>query len=233
MKYKRFKFAYKETIATILAESEDFYEIAVKAILEARSEIERYAMLNPFFLISYEPIDCDFGSVVRRMCNAAKLAKVGPMAAVAGAIADFAVEKMVENGANFAVVDNGGDISIFTDRELRVGIYPTDFAFLIPPGKKLGICTSSGKIGPSVSFGFAECATVIAKDACIADAFATALGNRVKEDCDIGRVVREFYEENRDHITGLLVVKGEKIAFTGEIPRIEESKVDVDLITKL
>ncbi|MEM0203217.1 MAG: UPF0280 family protein [Archaeoglobaceae archaeon] len=233
MSYKRFKFIYKETIATILAENEEFYEIAVKAVLEARSEIERYAMRNPLFLISYEPIECDAGGVVRRMCDAAKLAKVGPMAAVAGAIADFAVEKMIENGAKFAVVDNGGDISIFTDRELRVGIYPTNFAFVVSPGKKLGICTSSGKIGPSVSFGFADCATVIAENACVADAFATALGNRVKEDCDIEKVVQEFYEEFYDHIFGVLVVKDETIAFAGEIPRIEESKVDPDLITKL
>lgn len=233
MSYRRFKFAYKETIATILAENEDFYEIAVKAILEARSEIERYAIRDPFFLISYEPIDCNATGIVRRMCEAAKLAKVGPMAAVAGAIADFAVEKMVEKGAKFAVVDNGGDISIFTDRELRVGIYPTELAFVVPSGKRIGICTSSGKIGPSVSFGFADCATVIAKDACIADAFATALGNRIREGCDVEKAVEEFYEEFRQHVFGLLVVKDEKIAFAGEIPKIEVSKVSTELITKL
>ncbi len=233
MSYRRFKFAYKETIATILAENEDFYEIAVKAILEARSEIERYAMLNPMFLISYEPIDCEVEGIVKRMCDAAKLAKVGPMAAVAGAIADYAVEKMVEGGAKFAVVDNGGDIAICTDREIRVGIYPTNLAFVIPSGEKIGICTSSGKIGPSVSFGFADCATVIAKNACIADAFATALGNKIKEDCNIEESVREFYEENHEHLIGLLVVKNEVIAFAGEIPKIEESKVNPDLITRL
>ncbi|MEM1593046.1 MAG: UPF0280 family protein [Archaeoglobaceae archaeon] len=233
MSYKRFKLIYKETIATILAENEEFYKIAVKAVLEARSEIERYAMRNPLFLISYEPIECDASGVVRRMCDAAKLAKVGPMAAVAGAIADFAVEKMIENGAKFAVVDNGGDISIFTDRELRVGIYPTSLAFVVPQGKRLGICTSSGKIGPSVSFGFADCATVIAENACIADAFATALGNRVKEDCNLEKVVQDFYEEFHDHVIGVLVVKDDAIVFAGEVPRIEESKVDPELITKL
>lgn len=233
MSYKRFKFAYKETIVTILAESEEFYKVAVKAILEARSEIERYAVRDPFFLISYEPIECNATGIVRRMCDAAKLAKVGPMAAVAGAIADFAVEKMIESGANFAVVDNGGDISIFTDRELRVGIYPTNFAFVVPNGERIGICTSSGKIGPSVSFGFAECATVIAKDACTADAFATALGNRIRDDCDIEKVVREFYEEFHKEILGVLVVKDEKIALVGEVPRIESSEVKADYITKL
>lgn len=233
MSYRRFRFAYKETIVTILAESEDFYETAVKAILEARSEIETFAILNPLFLISYEPIECNAAGVVQRMCNAAKLAKVGPMASVAGAIADYVVEKMVEKGAKFAVVDNGGDISISTDRELRVGIYPTNLAFVIPPGRRIGICTSSGKIGPSVSFGFADCATVIAENACIADAFATALGNRVKEDCNVEEVVREFYEEFHNHILGLFVVKDELIAFAGNIPRIEESNVKPDLITRL
>lgn len=233
MSYKRFKFVYKETITTILAEDEKFYEIAVKAILEARSEIETYAMLNPIFLISYEPIECNASGVVRKMCDSAKLANVGPMAAVAGAIADHAVESMIKTDAKFAVVDNGGDIAIYTDRELRVGIYPTNLAFVIPAGEKIGICTSSGKIGPSVSFGFADCATVIAKNACIADAFATALGNRIKEGVDVEKVVRDFYKENREHIIGLVVVKDDLIAFAGRIPRIEESKVNPDLITKL
>ncbi|MEM0350228.1 MAG: UPF0280 family protein [Archaeoglobaceae archaeon] len=230
---KRFKFSYKETIVTILTESDEFYEVAVKAILEARSEIERYAMRNPEFLISYEPIDCGKGIIVERMCRAAKIANVGPMAAVAGAIAEYAVEKMVEAGAKLAVVDNGGDIAICTDRDLRVGIYPTNLSFIIPAGEKIAVCTSSGKIGPSVSFGFADCATIVADEASIADALATALGNLIREDVNVKEVVGEFYEKHRSHIRGLLVAKDDIIAFAGKLPRIEIAKIDENLITKL
>ncbi len=89
------------------------------------------------------------------------------MSAVAGVIAKFAVEAMMEAGATYAVVDNGGDISILNDQPVLVGIYAgaspiRDLAFEVPSrAKPLGICTSSGTVGPSISFGCADAATVI------------------------------------------------------------------------
>lgn len=235
--FKRFKFSYKETNTTILTENDELYKVAVKAILEARSEIEEYIKLKPEFLISYEPLNCPNCTgkkIVRSMCHSAKLANVGPMASVAGAIAQFAVDKMVEAGANVAVVDNGGDIAIHSDEELKVGVYPSKFALLIPPTDKLAICTSSGKIGPSVSFGWADSATIIAENACIADAFATALGNVVKTSGneDIKRILSEFYFRNQNYIKGAIVVIDEILAFAGEIPKIVAAEFNEDLITK-
>ncbi|MEM2086327.1 MAG: UPF0280 family protein [Archaeoglobaceae archaeon] len=235
---KKFNFSYKETITTIITDNEDFYEIAVKAILDARSEIEGYISLNPYFLISYEPLNCGSCSgreIVRKMCYSAKLANVGPMASVAGAIAQFAVDKMVEAGANVAVVDNGGDIAIHTDREIKVGIYPSKIALLIPPTDKIAICTSSGKIGPSVSFGWADAATIVADDACIADAFATALGNIIEGSNrdEIEKRLAEFYSKNRTFIKGAVVVKDEIIAISGKIPKLLIADFSEDLITKI
>ncbi|MEM1576092.1 MAG: UPF0280 family protein [Archaeoglobaceae archaeon] len=236
-KFKRFKFSYKETNTTILTEDVEFYKVAVKAILEARSEIEEYIRLNPDFLISYEPLNCPKCTgkkIIRNMCYSARLANVGPMASVAGAIAQFAVDKMIDAGANVAVVDNGGDIAIYSDEELKVGIYPSKFALLIPPSEKIAICTSSGKIGPSVSFGWVDCATIIAENACIADAFATALGNAVKtsEKEDIKKILSDFYFKNREYIKGAIVVIDEILAFAGEIPKIVSAEFKEDLITK-
>ncbi|WP_202319487.1 UPF0280 family protein [Archaeoglobus neptunius] len=231
---KRFSFRYKETIVTILTDSEDCYKIAVKAILEARSEIEEYIALNPEFLTSYEPIDCHGGEIVSRMCTAAKIAGVGPMAAVAGTIAGYAVEKMIEAGAKIAVVDNGGDIVIHSDRELVVGIYPSEFALKIPPVEYLAVCTSSGKIGHSVSFGYADAATVIAENPSVADALATALGNEIG---DFGReelenVVSRFYSKHSDHVEGIIVIKDEIMALAGDLPEIVTARSSEDLITK-
>lgn len=230
----KFKFCYKETAVTILTEREEFYRIAVKAILEARSEIESYIINNPEFLTSYEPIECSGGEIVNRMCKAGEIAGVGPMAAVAGTIASHAVERMIEAGAKLAVVENGGDIVIHSDRELLVGIYPSNFAFKVPPVDYLAICTSSGKIGHSVSFGKADAATVVAKDGSIADALATALGNLIGDfdRNELEKTVSEFYGRFSNFADGVLVIKDDLMALAGKLPPIVPARLGEDLITK-
>jgi len=231
---KRFKFRHKETIVTILSESEEFFEVAVEAILEARSEIEGYILLHPEFLTSYEPIDCQGGEIVSRMCKAAKIAEVGPMASVAGTIAGYAVERMIDAGAEIAIVDNGGDIAIHSNQEILVGIYPTEFAFKVPPVDFLAICTSSGKIGHSVSFGHADAATIISKDSSVADALATAIGNEIgdfgKEELE--RTISDFYSRYSDYVESIFVVKNDLIAYAGSNFEIVIAKGDEDLISK-
>lgn len=232
---KRYRFRYKETIVTILSNDEEFFKVAVKAILEARSEIEVYILLYPEFLTSYEPIECHrSGEIISRMCRAARVAGVGPMAAVAGTIAGYAVERMIDAGAEVAIVDNGGDIAIHSDREIIVGIYPTEFAFEVPPVDFLAICTSSGKIGHSVSFGQADAATVISKDASIADALATALGNEIGDfgKVELERVVLNFYNRFSEYVDCVLVVKDDLIAYSGNTPKIVIAKGIEDRITK-
>ena len=228
---RRYRFRFKETIATILAESDDAFKKAVELMLYAREKIEEKIRLDPFFLVTYSPYDCS-EEIVERMCKASKLAGVGPMAAVAGTIAGYAVEKIEED---FIVVDNGGDIALRTDRKILVGIYPTDLAFEIEPVDFLAVCTSSGKIGHSVSFGYADAATVIAKDASIADAFATALGNVVGKDdgkAEIEEKLEEFWRKAKNYVEGLLVVKDDIVAFAGEIPKLTRAKINPDVITK-
>ncbi len=232
----RFRFRYRETSVTILVDEEKFYRVAVDAILEARREIENAIKRDPFFYVTLEPMECD-GNVVGRMCRASKLANVGPMAAVAGTIAQYAVERMVEEGANFAVVDNGGDIAMFLDRPITVGVYTysTKLCFLIEERGFYAVCTSSGTIGHSISFGFADAATIFAKDACIADAFATALGNKIKqnfEKTDIERALKSFWENSKKYIEGALVVKGEIVGFVGKLPKPVRAKIKPDMITR-
>ena len=109
------------------------------------------------------------------------------MAGVAGAVAVFAVERMVEAGAGFAIVENGGDIALRIDRDVTVGVFQDDerfreLAFRIPKRNGIfGICSSSGKVGPSVSFGKSGISTVFSDDVILADACATALGNLIKD----------------------------------------------------
>ena len=236
-KYKKYKFKHKETIVTILAEDDKFYEIAVNAILEARKKIELYIKRDPFFYVTLEPYDCK-GEIVERMCKASNLAGVGPMATVAGVIAQYAVEKMVDAGARFAVIENGGDIAMYIDRPIVVGLYTYSLTLGLKIEKTgfYAVCTSSGTIGHSISFGFADAATIFARDACIADAFATALGNMIKDDFkkeDILRTLKNFWEKSKNYIDGALVVKDDIIGFVGDIPKFVNAKVKFDIILNL
>ncbi len=231
---KRFRFKHKETIATILVEDEKYYKVAANAMLKARKEIENYISTDPFFLTTLEPYDCiNAKGIVYKMCRAAKIANVGPMASVAGAIAGYAVEETVKAGAKFIVIDNGGDIAINSDKELTIGIYPTDLAFKIKG--KICVCTSSGKIGHSISFGFADAVTIFSEDCCIADAFATALANEIKEDFkqkEIEKTLNSFWNMAKNYVKGAVVVKDEYIGFVGKIPKLVKAKVNYDLITR-
>ncbi len=231
-------FRLHQTIATIVGESREHIEVAKNAIIDCRIQLEGFINRDPLFQLTLEPYDLpldDAPPIVKRMCSASALFNVGPMAAVAGAIAAFAVEAMVEAGASHALVDNGGDIAICSDESVLIGIYAgsspiKDLAFEISTTKGiLGICSSSGTVGPSISFGCADVATVIARDPAIADAGATALGNAVTPDI---RLEDCFKAVDRDEVMGALVIRGREIAMWGDLPPLRRAMVGYHLITK-
>lgn len=236
MKKFRTRFRLKETVVEILADSSDYFEVAKESIRKHREELERFIMKDPFFLTTFEPYDCprNVPEIVGRMCSSAEKVNVGPMASVAGTIADLAVEAMVKAGTKCAVVENGGDISLFIDEPALVGIYAgqsriRDIAFRVEPsGSILGICTSSGTVGPSISLGNADAATVVAENASLADACATALGNSVKEESD--DCVRKSFDsiKNIQGAIGALVIIGSLMATWGKLPEVVKACVKVD-----
>jgi len=238
VRYRKYHFRHKETITTVLAESDEYFEVAKKAMLEARKKIEDFIKRDPFFYSTLEPYDCQ-GKIVERMCRASKLAGVGPMAAVAGTIAGYAVERMVEEGASFAVVDNGGDIAMYIDEPLTIGVYAgskKSIAFIIEPEDRIkAVCTSSGRIGPSISFGDADAATIFGYDASVADAFATALGNAIKAHYgkqEIEEALESFWENARRYVTAAVVIKDGIVAMAGRVPEIVAARIGADLITR-
>lgn len=228
----------KETVVTILARREGEIEAAKRAIIEQRAHLEDFIRRDPFFQITLEPYDLDdleAPLIVRQMVESSAVFGIGPMAAVAGAIAGYAVEAMIEEGAAYAVVDNGGDICILNDHPIVVGIYAgsspvKDLAFEIRPRNvPLGICTSSGTVGPSLSFGWADAAVVVSRDVMLADAAATALGNAVARD---GPLKECFAAIDRPGIDGALVVRGDETAIWKELPPLCRARVDADRITR-
>ncbi len=237
MKYKRYNFQHKETITTVFAEDPELFIVAADAMMEAREEIENYIKNDPYLLSTLTPYHCE-GKLIGEMSRASLLAGVGPMASVAGCIAGYAVDRMVERGASFAVVDNGGDIAMSIDEPIIVGVYTgheSSMAFRIEPKSGIrAVCTSSGRIGHSFSFGDADAATVFGEDPCTADAFATALGNEIgdfgKE--EIKKTLRNFWEGNKDHVIACTVVRDDVIGLAGKVPEMVAADMDMDLISK-
>jgi hypothetical protein len=229
----------KETIVTIKADERCHIEAAKAAIAENRKLLEQYILQDPYFRVTLEPHDCmdNAPPIVRRMADASRRVGIGPMSAVAGSIAEAAVEAMVSEGATYAVVDNGGDIAYITDRPLTVGIYAgtspvKDLAFAIEPTKTVkGICTSSGTVGPSISFGMADASIVFSDNVALADSAATELGNSTGEGAEA--VERAFDAiKGIDGIDGALVIQGKHIGMWGTLPDIIRANVDCDCITK-
>ena len=157
-------FQYKETQCTIIADKEKAVKTAIESIRRNRKELEDYAKNNPKFLYTLEPIPPPAEPLVARlMAEAAEKANVGPMAAVAGVLADLAVKDMVLDGCEVAVVENGGEVSAISDRPIDVALAAGDAPLSKRFGFRLtdfpvGVATSSGRFSHALSFGDAEAA---------------------------------------------------------------------------
>ena len=235
---QRERFRLKETIVTITAQERDHLEAAKEEIAIQRALLEEFIRSDPFFLVTLDPYDREIEeapSIIREMVRAASAVGIGPMSSVAGTIARSALEAMIRAGATHAVVDNGGDVALISDRPLLMGIYAgpsplKDLAFEIPPRKKpLGICTSSGTVGPSISFGDADAAVVVSEDVSLADAAATALGNAVGE---ASPLADSFHTVAVPGVAGALVIRGEEMALFGELPPLRRARLAPGLITR-
>jgi len=232
-------FQLKETIVTIIADEQSHIEAAKEAMGLHRAQLERYILSDPFFKITLDPHTRtpDAPDIVKRLVNAGNAMGIGPMGAVAGTVAALAVEAMIDAGALYAIVDNGGDVAIINDRPVVIGIYAgespiKDFAFTLEPGDSItGVCTSAGTVGPSISFGIADAAVVFSDDVSLADSAATALGNAV----GAGREsVEDAFDVVKDvpGIKGAVVIQGEYMGMWGDVPQITRADVRYECITK-
>lgn len=195
----RFRVVRHESDMEITAGSDLSME-ACDALFRVRRDIEEYASEHPEFLESMVPLGPgpDAPGVVRRMCEAASEWSVGPMAAVAGSIAE-AVGERLSPLSKTVVVENGGDIYIRSDSEVSCALYAGEdsafsgrIGFSVRAPKGAGICTSSGTLGHSVSFGRADAVTVVARGCALADAAATSIANRISSEGDVPSRLEEL-----------------------------------------
>jgi uncharacterized protein len=211
----------------------------VDFILKQRGELKNYINKNRLFLTSLEPLEVeDAPLIVKIMARAAAIADVGPMAAVAGTISQLCLNFLLKLGAEYVVVDNGGDVALKTNKDVIMGLYAGESSLSGKIGFKikyektpLGICTSSGTVGHSISFGRADAVTVFASEASMADALATSIANHAlgDEDYEAVECCLETAEEFRENFQGVLVVVGEAAGTVGKIPSLVETEKKVVL----
>lgn len=229
-------FEVEETAVTIVCD-EQYISSIQNSIFNSRETVKKCIGDFPEFQWSLEPLEVDSDDLIVSMCRAAKKAGVGPMAAVAGAIAEKAVQTAVNEGSKHCIVENGGDIALISEKPVSIGIFAPalrDIGFRIDPVDYiLGICTSSASVGPSISFGKSDASVVISKDVCLADACATKLGNLVTSDDD--EIIKEAMDAicNIDEVEGAFVAINSKIAMKGVLPQLCRVHFDDSSITKI
>ena len=201
-----------------------------------RSDLKNYITRNQDFLLSIEPLrlnEENLPLIIKTMHESSFKSDVGPMACVAGTISELSLNYLIENDSKNSIVENGGDIALINNKTTLCGIYSNnkilgnEIAFKIKPQKRpLGICTSSGKIGHSISFGLSDSVTVISNSPSIADGLATRIANDVSGETSEDKVANalETSEKFRELFKGALIICDDNIATIGKLPKIVETK---------
>lgn len=203
---------------------EDFSRSVADLLHELRGAIRAYAVVHPEFLDSLVPLEVPGSApdIVRAMAGAGRACGVGPMAAVAGSVAQAVAERFASRSPDF-LVENGGDLYLCSTRERTVALLaePESGASvgvrLAPQEFPVALCSSSGRVGHSLSLGRGDLVTVRAASGPLADAAATALANLVKRDRDVGRVVEQAWAWEPLGIQGVFAQCGKKISVWGKM----------------
>jgi hypothetical protein len=217
-----FRVVVKET--DLLVHAEKKLELETRElVLEHRGYVEAYIKAHPDFAAALAPwrLDGLAATIVVEMIKAGQNAGVGPMAAIAGAVAEHAGLGLLKY-SDQVIVENGGDVFIKADTPLTVGIFAGKSPLSLRIGirvsggpKPMAVCTSSGTVGHSLSLGKADAVCVVADSCSIADAAATSIGNQVQSIADIEYAIAKG--KCIEKIRGIIIIVGEKIGIWGDL----------------
>ncbi len=229
-----YEVVYKET-SLFIKSPKNFSSLILRNLISIRKPLEKYIKQHPEFLTSLQPIEVKKNSpkIVLHMAETAKIIKtVGPMASVAGTIAEFLGNKIIkviekESLKKFLIIENGGDIFAYIDEPITVGIYAGENSVFTKNlgikisllNQPLGICTSSGNIGHSLSFGNADAVTIISNSVSFSDALATATCNLIKTEKDLESAVE--FAKKFEQTLFVCVIKNKSFAVWSKINNIE------------
>ncbi|MDO8603161.1 MAG: UPF0280 family protein [Candidatus Omnitrophota bacterium] len=212
----------RETDLFISAEK-NIKAIAKEIVKKYRAQIEDYIRKRPEFMASLEPISQDpaAADIIKEMIRTTALAGVGPMASVAGAVGEFVGNELLAYSGQI-IIENGGDIFIKSNTVRTIAIYAGDsplsskiFIKIKPEDTPMGVCTSSGTVGHSLSYGKADACVIIAKSATLADAVATATCNRIKAKKDIAPSLE--FALSIEGVKGAVAIFGKDLGSIGDI----------------
>jgi len=189
-------------------------------LVELRRSMDAYLLMDPAYKAALTPYDAglEAPNILKEMSRVSHKTGIGPMSAVAGAVARHVAEFL---GTNEVIVENGGDIYAQACSDMDISV----FAGQSPLSEKiglhipaadfpLGICTSSGTVGPSLSLGRADAVMIVCKDVMLADSYATAMANRIKTVNDLQPVIDRI--SAIPEILGAIAVKDDRMAITGQ-----------------
>jgi ApbE superfamily uncharacterized protein (UPF0280 family) len=216
-----FRVCIDESDLLIFAD-QDIMDHAHTRVREIREELKRYISAHAEFALALEPVQTvqHAPKIVQSMARAGAAAGVGPMAAVAGAISEHVARYLHRNDRDI-IVENGGDIYAFCSESLKIALFAGTSPFSMRIGliikdchDGMGICTSSGSVGHSLSLGNADAVTAIARDGALADAAATALANMVQDEGDVGKILK--YSTGINGVLGAAIIVGKHIGIIGD-----------------
>ena len=221
---KKFVVKVKETDILVFAEKNLKKEIE-EEVKKQREILERYIKIHPEFYFSFSPVEVESNEeIIKLMSLSSKLTKTGPMASVAGAIAEIIGRKFLPLSEEI-FIENGGDIFLNLKNEVKIGIYAGKSPFSMKIGIKIkkenpvGIATSSGTVGHSFSYGDADAVTVISNSSAFSDGAATYFGNLIKGKIDKELIEREI--NDFPFIEGMLIIRGKELFVWGKIELIK------------
>lgn len=221
-----FGVAVKETDLWVCADK-NLEKETRNLIFDCRHQLESYIGSHPEFPNSLIPLKGDpyAPPIVKEMIRATGKVDVGPMASVAGAIAQYVAMGLLDL-TDQVIVENGGDIFLKADRPLTVSVFAGTsplsgrFGLLIPVSQMpLGVCSSSATVGHSLSQGITDVVCILSSSAALADGAATALGNRVKKKSDLEEAAT--WADQIEGVLGGIAIVGDTMATWGDIELVE------------
>lgn len=246
MKKYKVKFSEKESSITIISESKKAINKAKEAFYFHRNVLETYIDKNRIFRDSFEPLNIKTNKrIIKLMIQVSEQCKVGPMATVAGALADLMMENMKKKEKDFipariALVENGGEIAIDSEENINIGLYAGEnplnlnIGFLIKKeDNPLGMGTSSATVGHAISLGEADAVTIFAPNATLADGAATYVANLVKGK-DIEKSIKIGLDAVDDikGLRGAFISRKNQVGFVGDIPEMFRIDINQNYIFK-
>lgn len=193
---------------------------AYAMLVDLRRQMDAYLLMDPAYKAALTPYDAGLEApeILKEMSRVSHKTGIGPMSAVAGAVAKKVAEFL---GTNEVIVENGGDIYAQAASDMDISVFAGQsplsekIGLHIPAASfPLGICTSSGTVGPSLSLGRADAVMIVCKDVMLADSYATAMANRIKTVSDLQPVIDRI--SDIPEILGAIAVKDDRMAITGQ-----------------